>query len=171
MDPFVGEIRPFGFSFAPLGWAACNGQLLSIEQNPALYSILGASYGGNGQTNFALPNLAGSAPLGAGQGPGLSNYTVGQKGGSAEATLSQSQIPAHWHYLMVSSDPATQQGPANASLAKTAQPIYGHRGRAMANFSPQAVSATGAGEGHPNMQPYLVVNFCIALQGVFPPRP
>jgi microcystin-dependent protein len=178
-NPFLAEIRIFPFNFAPLGWAFCDGQLLSISQNTALFSLLGTSYGGNGTSNFALPNLQGNLPLGAGNGAGLSPYVLGQTGGSANVLLLQAEVPTHTHALMASANPATTGAPQNAVLATTdpSNPIY----VPAVSGSPPTLAFGNSNEGpplavagssvpHNNLQPYLVVNFCIALQGVYPPR-
>ncbi len=171
-DPYIGEIRLFGFNFAPQGWAQCNGQLLSIAQNTALFSILGTTYGGNGQTTFGLPNLQGQAPLHTGQGPGLSYRTLGEIGGEAAVTLLASEMPQHTHSAAASSAIGDQTTPASNVWAAGA----GGRGQ---NFyttgsdvamSGQALGASGASQPHNNMPPYEVLNFCICLNGVYPPR-
>jgi len=173
MDPFVAEIRIFPFNFAPLGWAFCDGQLLPLSQNTALFSLLGTFYGGDGKSNFALPNLQGSSPMHAGQGPGLSVRDVGQTGGVDYVTLLESEIPAHNHSV-------------NAKLAGTAADpnglVWGNPGgRPAPNFfatsvgtpqimHPSSVAVSGGSQPHNNLMPYLTLSFCIALQGVFPPR-
>jgi microcystin-dependent protein len=170
-DPFVAEIRVFPFNFAPKGWAFCDGQLLPLSQNTALISLLGTTYGGNGKSNFALPDLQGRAPMHPGQGRGLSLHDLGETGGSDTVTLIESEIPAHPHALTASTSPGNQPVPGpNNSLARTqgATPYV-----AAANLVPmsdQALSPAGGDQPHNNMQPYLTFNFCIALQGVFPPR-
>ncbi|HET7843390.1 MAG TPA: tail fiber protein [Xanthomonadales bacterium] len=172
-SPFVAEIRIFAFNFPPTGWAFCNGQILPISQNTALFSLLGTVYGGNGQSTFALPNFQGSAPLGAGQGAGLSNYDLGQVGGSATVTLLTSEIPAHGHTLSGNTNPANLAAPnPNRSLARSSPGVAykGSNPPATAQAAFQAVGVTGSDFPHNNMMPYLTVNFCIALQGVFPPR-
>ena len=173
MDPFVAEIRVFGFNFAPPGWALCNGQLLPISQNTALFSLLGTYYGGDGKTTFALPNLQGSAAVSQGQGPGLSQYFVGQEGGTPAATLLQSEIPAHTHQAQASNEGAEVQAPAaDRSLARS-QPGYAYQSNTAGNLvqmSAQTTSVVGSSFPHENMPPALVLNFCIALQGIFPPR-
>ena len=170
-DPFVAEIRMFGFNFAPTGWAQCNGQLLPISQNTALFSLLGTFYGGDGKSTFALPNLQGSAPLHAGQGQGLSEYFLGQQGGSQFVTLLQSEMPFHNHSLQASSAFGNSTDPTGRAAAR---PFGGgaYYGPAPANsgMNVQTIGVAGASLPHNNMQPYLVVNFCIAMQGVFPPR-
>jgi microcystin-dependent protein len=170
-NPFVAEIRIFPFNFAPTGWAMCNGQLLPISQNTALFSLLGTSYGGDGKSTFGLPNLQGSAPLHQGQGPGLSSYFVGQAGGVETVTLLQTELPAHTHQASaVSGDgPTSPVGNTwGTAPGRTPPPMYvdGTPNVTMGN----ALSAAGGSQPHNNMQPYLTLNFCIALQGVFPPR-
>jgi microcystin-dependent protein len=170
MDPFVAEIRIFPFNFAPKGWAFCDGQLLPLSQNTALFSLLGTTYGGNGKSNFALPDLQGRAPMHPGQGPGLSLHDLGETGGSETVTLLESEIPAHAHILRASLDDADLRIPSPArSLAKASASVYvsGNPNVAMA---PQALAPAGGDQPHNNMMPYLTLNFCIALQGVFPPR-
>jgi microcystin-dependent protein len=168
-DPFVAEIRIFGFNFAPTGWALCNGQILPISQNTALFSLLGTTYGGNGQSTFALPNMQGSAPMHPGQGPGLSLHDLGEQGGSETVTLLQSEIPAHSHGLQGVEDDGTFKTPANMFLAGGNQ-MYLTPAASNTTLAPQAVGLDGGSLPHNNMMPYLVLNFCIALQGVFPPR-
>lgn len=172
-DQFVAEIRMFGFQFAPTGWAQCNGQIMPIQQNTALFSLLGTAYGGNGQSTFALPNLQESVPLGTGQGPGLSLYDLGQAGGSATVTLLESEIPSHTHAVTAATTPlGTVAMPSSAvGYSRPASGnAYGAAG-AQTTMSPQALTAAGGGLPHNNLQPYLVVNYCIALQGIFPQRP
>lgn len=164
-DPFVAEIRLFPFNFAPRGWAFCNGQLMPISQNTAVFALLGTNYGGDGKATFGLPNLQGRAAMGPGQAPGLSLYELGESGGEAAVALDASELPPHSHELRADSGPADTGSPA-ASLAVANTNGYG---------SPQNLVAMaplgGPPQPHNNRQPYLVVNFCIALQGVFPPRP
>ena len=173
-DQFVAEIRIFPFNFPPTGWAFCNGQLLPISQNTALFSLLGTTYGGDGKSNFALPNLQGSAPMHPGQGPGLSLHNLGESGGLPTVTLLQSQIPAHSHTAGCDSGAGSQGNPANGMWAgssggRTPPPLYS--GAAPnAQMSANALSVVGGNQPHNNMQPYLGLNFCIALQGIFPPR-
>src|SRR4051794_9759097 len=170
MDPFVAEIRIFPFNFAPKGWAFCDGQILPLSQNTALFSLLGTTYGGDGKSTFALPNLQGSAPMHPGQGPGLSLHDLGETGGSETVTLLQSEIPAHSHGTSASLADGTNQAPAGEKLA-TGIGIgqYAAPG-ATTQLSPNALSPAGGDQPHNNMQPYLTLNFNIALQGVFPPR-
>jgi microcystin-dependent protein len=173
-DPFVAEIRVFAFNFAPKGWALCNGQLLPISQNTALFSLLGTTYGGDGKSTFALPNLQNSAPLQQGQGPGLSLRDLGEQAGEPAVTLLVSEIPAHSHNPpQASTSAGTQQSPVNAvwgttSVLKQGTNLYAPS--AGSTMSPLALSVSGASQPHNNMQPYLTLNFCIAMQGIFPPR-
>lgn len=168
-DPFVAEIRIFPFNFAPKGWAFCNGQLLPISQNTALFSLLGTTYGGDGKSTFALPNLQGRAPMHTGQGPGLSLYNLGQQGGSETVALLESEIPAHTHQTRAVGAFANQPSPANNIWGRSAANPY--TAAQTGQMSPFALATTGSNEPHNNMQPYLTFYFCIALQGVFPPRP
>ena len=161
-EPFLGELKIVSFNFAPKGWALCNGQFLPINQNQALFSILGTTYGGNGQTTFALPDLRGRAPCHTGGG-----LDLGQKGGQEFHTLTQSEMPMHVHMLMASSTAANNQLPANNVLALSPQQVY----TAPANFTPMepsSVSNIGGSQPHENRQPFLVLNIIIALQGIFP---
>ena len=167
-DPFIGEIRCFGFDFVPNGWASCAGQSMPINQNQALFSLLGTMYGGDGRTTFNLPDLRGRVPLSFGQGPGLSPYTQGQVGGDESVTLQPNQIPGHTHQVAASST-ATTKNPAAAVPAVTpAGASYGTTTDLA--MSPAMVGASSGGDAHPNVQPYLVLNWCIALQGEYPPR-
>jgi len=170
-DPFVAEIRIFPFNFAPKGWAFCNGQLLPISQNTALFSLLGTTYGGDGKSNFALPNLQGAAPMHPGQGPGLSLHDLGESGGSDTVTLLESESPAHSHAFGADTvDPADTNVPSpNASFAQSSGGTL-YQTAAGAQLAPQAISAVGGGQPHNNLAPYLTLNFNIALQGIFPPR-
>ncbi|MEK6262652.1 MAG: tail fiber protein [Planctomycetota bacterium] len=170
-DPFVAEIRMFGFNFAPRGWAFCNGQILPISQNTALFSLLGTTYGGNGQSTFALPDIQGNVVMHPGQGQGLSLHDLGETGGSEFVTLLVSEIPLHPHTLSANAlDPAdTNQVSPNASLAlSTGGTLY--QGASNVQLNDQALPIAGGSLPHNNMQPYVTLNFCIALQGVFPPR-
>ncbi len=173
-NPFVAEIRIVPFNFAPKGWAFCNGQLLPISQNTALFSLLGTTYGGDGKSNFALPNLQGSAPMQAGQGNGLSLRDLGQVGGEETVTLLQSEIPTHTHTLNTRAAGGDQNSPvghipSEARVGRQTQPQYSAAGGGLP-MSAQALAVAGGGQPHNNMPPYLTMNFIIALQGVFPPR-
>ena len=171
-NPFVAEIRIFPFNFAPRGWAFCNGQLLPISQNTALFSLLGTTYGGDGRTTFALPDLQGNAPMQPGQGPGLSLHDLGEAGGSDTVTLLESEIPSHSHTLMAQGAPADTNVPVGASIARVtgAQPYLVPAQAPLVAMASQAVTPVGGGQPHNNLMPYLTLNFCIALQGIFPPR-
>ncbi|HSS77023.1 MAG TPA: phage tail protein [Thermoanaerobaculia bacterium] len=170
MDPFVAEIRIFPFNFAPKGWAFCDGQILPLSQNTALFSLLGTTYGGDGKSNFALPNMQGNAPMHPGQGPGLSLHDLGETGGSDTVSLLESEIPSHSHGFIVSQSDATDQSPVNELLAAgVGIGQYGTPG-AITQLSSNALAPAGGDQPHNNMQPYLTLNFCIALQGVYPPR-
>jgi microcystin-dependent protein len=170
-NPFVAEIRIFAGNFAPKGWALCNGQLMPISQNTALFSLLGTTYGGDGKSNFALPNLQGSAPMQAGQGAGLSLRDLGETGGEQTVTLLDSEMPAHSHGVQASTTP-DQLTPVNNAWA-SGQKGFGNFYAAPGNnvqMSPAALSVTGGNLPHNNMPPFLGLTFIIALQGVFPPR-
>jgi microcystin-dependent protein len=169
-DPFVAEIRIFPFNFAPKGWAFCDGQLMPLSQNTALFSLLGTTYGGDGKSTFALPNLQGNAPMHPGQGPGLSLHDLGEMSGTETVTLLESEMPAHSHAVSASQADGTSQSPAGEKLA-TGVGIgqYAAPG-ALTQLSPNALAPAGGSSPHNNMQPYLTLNFCIALQGVYPPR-
>ncbi len=167
-DPFVAEIRIFPFNFAPKGWAWCNGQLLPISQNTALFSLLGTTYGGDGKSTFALPDMQGNAPIHAGQGPGLSLYDLGQMGGSETVTLLQSEIPAHSHSLSASAEAGDTNLPSG-NFTGTGSSIYAPPNQ-LVGMSPQALAIAGGSLPHNNLMPYLTFYFNIALQGVYPPR-
>jgi microcystin-dependent protein len=168
-DPFVAEIRIFPFNFAPKGWAFCNGQILPISQNTALFSLLGTTYGGDGKSTFALPNLQGSAPMHPGQGPGLSLHDLGET--SETVSLLESEIPGHSHSYNVSAGDAGARIPTGEKFASGIGGVvpYAPPG-ALTQMSPNALAPAGGDQPHNNMQPYLTFNFNIALQGVFPPR-
>lgn len=170
-DPFVAEIRIFPFNFAPRGWAFCNGQLMPISQNTALFSLLGTNYGGNGTSNFGLPNLQGCAAMHPEQGPGLSPRTLGETGGSATVVLQQSHIPVHTHALMASNEIGEDRKAVGEAMARsTGGPLYGPVPPSPAMMAAQAAAPAGGDLPHNNLMPYLTLNCCIALQGVFPPR-
>ena len=172
-DPFVAEIRIFPFNFAPRGWATCNGQILPISQNTALFSLLGTTYGGNGKTTFALPNLQGNAPMHPGQGPGLSQHDLGETGGVQTVTLLESEMAIHNHSVAVTTEDGEFKTPGpNYILGRSIGAFaYQTSNAGLQQMAPQTLAPTGGSQPHNNMMPSLVLNFCIALQGVFPPRP
>jgi microcystin-dependent protein len=180
MTPFLGGIFLVGFNFAPQGYSMCNGQLLSISQNTALFSLLGTFYGGNGQNTFALPDLQGRVPIHQGSGAGLSSYVMGQLGGAENITLTSGQMPQHNHLLNVNSNGSNTLSPDGAYFSggvftgsgPNASPLKFYTTTAPngAKLNSGTVATTGGGQPHPNIQPYLVVNFVIAMQGVFPSR-
>ncbi len=170
VDNYVGEIRTTGFNFAPQGWALCDGQLMSISQNTALFSLLGTMYGGNGQTTFALPNLQGQAAIAFGQGPGLSSYAQGEMDGVESVTLLTSEMPAHSHQVNAENDIGDQPGPANNFWAESANRNNEYSTTANTTMNPQAIGVVGGSQPHENRQPFLVVNFIIALTGIYPSR-
>lgn len=161
-EPFIAEVRIFSFNFAPKYWALCNGQLLPINQNQALFSLLGTTYGGNGQVNFALPNLQGQTPIHFGNG-----FSLGQRGGSPAVTLTVQQLPQHIHFATATSATQDSIAPGGGLLAATA-PSEFYAGTMDSTMNPQVLSPVGGSQAHNNMQPSLVLNFCIALQGIFP---
>ena len=172
-DPFVAEIRIFAFNFAPKGWAFCDGQLLPLSQNTALFSLLGTTYGGDGKSNFALPDMQGNVPMHPGDGAGLTSRVLGETGGSETVSLLQSEIPVHTHSMGAQNVPLgslvtptnnTLDHPASGNLFIATNPT-------IVTMATQTLAPVGGGQPHNNMQPYLTLNFCIALQGIFPPRP
>jgi microcystin-dependent protein len=177
-SPFVAEIQLFGCNFAPTGWALCNGQLMPISQNTALFSLLGTYYGGDGKSTFALPNLEGSVAVNQGNGGGLQQWFLGEQQGEEFVTLLQSEMPFHTHGLQALNDDATTANPDQAVLAKglydtgtqAGAVCYYQTAAPNVNMNLQSISIAGGSLPHNNLMPYLVVNFCIALQGVFPPR-
>lgn len=169
-DPFVAEIRIFPFNFAPRGWAWCDGQLLPLSQNTALFSLLGTTYGGDGKSTFALPDLQGSAPMHPGQGPGLSLHDLGETGGSETVTLLESEIPSHSHSLSASAADGISQTAQNNQLATGINISQYAAAAALTSLSPNSLAPAGGDLPHNNLMPYLTFYFCIALQGVFPPR-
>lgn len=176
MEQYIGEIRAVAFNYAPEddGWALCNGQLLSIAQNTALFSLLGTTFGGNGVTNFALPDLRGRVPMHFGQGPGLSNREMGESAGEEQVTLYLTQIPPHQHEVVpvATSGEGSLNDPTGGMIpANSGSPIYATPDTANGKMAPASCGVTGGGQGHDNLQPYLVVNYIIAVQGIFPPRP
>lgn len=171
MEPFLGMIALFGFNFAPNGWAYCNGQLLSIQQNSALFSLLGTTYGGDGISSFGLPNLQGRVPVHFGQGAGLSSYQPGQTGGVENATLVAANIPAHNHPLNAVSDSGNTASPEGSFLANTGALDQEYStGGTGAVMNANVVGITGGNQPFSVLQPYLVVNYCISLQGIYPSR-
>jgi microcystin-dependent protein len=192
MDPFLGQISIFGFGFAPKGWAICQGQLMPLAQNTALFSILGTMYGGDGRSTFALPNLQGNAAVGAGQGQGLSEYSPGETGGETAVALLSAEMPSHSHAFVASTAAATAQSPQGNLLARATRAFANaggdaevaapaptqveadfysaNPGNAKTALASGAIAPAGGNHPHNNMQPYLVLNFCIALQGVMPQR-
>ncbi|MGN6817499.1 MAG: phage tail protein [Sphingomonas sp.] len=176
-SPFLAEIRTFSFNFAPKGWAMCNGQILSIQQNAALFSLVGTTYGGNGVTTFAIPNLQGRVPIHQGQGPGLANVALGEISGQETQTLTSQQMPIHTHGFTATTSPATKK-PVNLgvfaddvdSQAVDYFAAFNAPNSSYVNLSPLSMSTAGGNQPHNNMQPYLVLTICIALQGIFPSR-
>ena len=164
--PFLGEIRIFPYNFAPRGWALCNGQILSIAQNTALFSLLGTTYGGNGQTTFALPDLRGRVPNSSGQGPGLSSYSLGQVGGTEAVTLTQQELPSHNHAVNSTNADATSSRPGGNFPAAGG----GYNSAPSNNMAPAMIANAGGNQPHNNVQPYLTLNYCIALEGIYPSR-
>jgi microcystin-dependent protein len=168
-DPFVAEIRIFPFNFAPRGWAWCDGQLMPLSQNTALFSLLGTTYGGDGKTNFALPDLQGCAPTHPGQGPGLSLHDLGESGGSETVTLLESEIPTHSHALRGSNLISDSPTPAGNTLARFPG-AYQTSTAGLVPMAAESLPPAGGDAPHNNLMPYLTFYFCIALQGVYPPR-
>lgn len=164
-EPFVGEIRMFGFTYPPRGWALCNGQIMSINQNQALFALLGTTYGGNGTTTFALPDLRGRVPLHTGNG-----VSLGQSAGEESHTLTQAEMPQHTHQMAGSSAAPNQKNVEGQIWAADTATMPFHAGPPSTTMNAASMGAAGGGQAHSNMQPYLTVNFCIALQGIFPSR-
>jgi microcystin-dependent protein len=173
-DQFLGEIRPFALNFAPTGWALCNGDLIPITQNTALFSLLGTQYGGDGIHNFALPNLQGSAPLGQGEGPGLNNRQIGEVGGVLAVALTVAQMPSHTHPVRAQTGVGTTRSPSGKVWAESVVshvPVTAYSTNAPDLLMSTAVIAhAGSNRAHNNLQPYLTINFCIAMTGIFPAR-
>jgi len=169
-DPFVAEIRIFGFNFAPKGWALCNGKLMAISQNTALFSLLGVNYGGDGKSTFGLPDLQGRAPMFYGQGPGLSYRDIGESAGEPSVTLLQSEMPAHSHALNGVNDSGLDFTPVGAFPARASMYKSNPGSVPVVQMNASAVAPTGGSQPHNNLQPYLVLNMCIALQGIYPAR-
>jgi microcystin-dependent protein len=170
-DPFVAEIRIFPFNFAPTGWATCDGQLLPLSQNTALFALLGTTYGGDGKSTFALPNLQGNAPMHPGQGQGLSLRDLGETSGAESITLLLTEIPLHSHVANGSDEDDDSTLPANHAYGKLSVAYAPVAGSPLGAMAFQSLAVSGGSLPHSNMQPYLTLNFCIALQGVFPQRP
>lgn len=175
-DMYISALAIFGFDWAPRNWALCNGQLLAIQQNQALFSLLGTTFGGNGTTTFALPNLQGRIPIGMGQGPGLSNYVLGQQGGAENVTLLTSNLPAHTHTVFVNNTTANSTSPVTASAIAAAKDLNTDATKIYNAVAPNVqlngstIAPTGGSQPHSNLQPYITVNYCICLFGVFPSR-
>jgi microcystin-dependent protein len=169
-QPYIGEIMLFAGNFAPVGWALCNGQLLAISTNTALFSILGTTYGGNGMQTFGLPDLRGRAPVSFGQGAGLSNYTLGQVAGEEYHVLAPGEMPAHSHTAYADSANGTSENPASLLPARNPAGIPTFGATPATTLAATHIAPAGSSQPHNNLPPYLVINYCIALQGVFPPR-
>jgi len=168
-QPFIGQVKMFGGNFAPRGYALCNGQLLAIAQNDALFALIGTTYGGDGQTTFALPDLRGRIPLHQGQGAGLTNRIIGESAGTETVTLITSQLPVHTHTALGQSANGNQSSPAGGVWAASSLNEYSNAA-ANASMNPSAVGANSGGQPHQNVMPFLCVNFIIALEGIFPSR-
>ncbi len=170
MDGMIGEIKLFSGSYAPRSWAFCHGQLMSISSNMALFAVIGTTYGGDGRTTFALPDLRGRVPIGAGTGPNLSQYNLGQQVGVEAVNLTVEQIPYHNHVIKASNTPGDEKSPAGGVLAASGDsPMYSSK-PADSSMSPTSISDTGGGQSHTNIQPSLALNYIIAIEGIFPPR-
>lgn len=170
-EPFLAEVRIVGFNFAPRGWAFCDGQILPINQNQSLYSLLGTTYGGDGRTSFALPDLRGRTPIHVGNNDAGGSHSYGQKGGVETITLSAAEMPQHNHGQKATSEDASIATPTGNQLAKTADNVYGAKSTDPNDqLNAGSIANVGGGQAHDNMQPYLAVNFCIALRGLFPSR-
>ncbi|MGZ8311663.1 MAG: phage tail protein [Allosphingosinicella sp.] len=167
-QPFIGEIRLFAGNFAPVGWAFCNGQTLAIAENDALFTLIGTTYGGDGQNSFRLPDLQGRVPVHKGTGAGVT-YQLGEQGGVESVTLTTNQIPAHTHSLIVSQDQGSQSDPTNAMVGSNPTVQLFRPGAAVQTFDASAMSPVGGSQPHDNMQPYIAIHYIIALFGLFPP--
>lgn len=179
-EPYLGQITLFAGNFAPRGWMFCSGQILSISQNTALFSILGTTYGGNGQTTFALPDLRGRVAVNAGQGPGLSSYVLGQQGGTETVTLNVQQMPQHNHFVNADATTAAAPAPTGGNLAQGVTAVRTSPSAvnsytsgaptAPVQLNPTTIAPQGNSQPHPNLQPLLALNYIIAVEGIFPPR-
>ena len=169
-EPFVGEIRMFAGNFAPRGWAFCDGQLLAVSQNDALFSLLGTIYGGDGRTTFGLPDVRGRVPIHAGSGPGLSPRRLGAKGGAENVTLTVNQLPSHTHALQASANPATVPNPQGEVLGETLTDRVYRDDATEVNMASSSVTNIGGSRSHTNLMPFLCINFIIALFGIYPSR-
>jgi len=167
-QPFIGEIKPCGFNFAPLGYAFCDGSLQSIDQNQALYALIGTTFGGDGVQTFGLPDLRGRVPVGQGAGPGLSPLIIGEVYGVESVTLTTQQLPSHTHTVGVSTAAASTVNPSNGYPALSARKVYGTT--SLTAMSANSIPTAGSSFAHENRQPYLVISFCIAIEGIFPSR-
>jgi len=171
-EPFIAEVRMFPYNFAPRGWAYCDGSLLEIRQNTALFALLGTIYGGDGRVNFGLPNLQGKVPMGPGRGPGLATYKLGQSTGEAISTLNETNIPSHTHTAMAEAGKGQDPNPAGLfpGKIKGVQPYRNNPSSTTVPLSSQYAGKSGNSQPHENMQPYVVIPYCIALDGTFPSR-
>lgn len=169
MDPFLGEIRMFAGNFPPAGWALCEGQLLPILDNEALFALIGTTYGGDGETTFALPDLRGRAPVHQGQGVGLTNRTLAEQGGVEEVTITVNQTPSHNHALLAGHRPASTRAAAGAYFAEPGRNMYASTG-AGTTMAAASVAQTGSAQPHSNLMPFVTVSYIIALYGIFPPQ-
>ena len=172
-DPFIAEIRVFGFNFPPKGWAECNGQLMPISQNTALFSLLGTNFGGDGKSTFGLPDFQGAAAVSQGEGPGLGERYVGEEGGVPSVTLLQNEIPSHTHQALGTNEPAEVQAPAPDRALARSTPGFAYQSNSTSNLVQmnfQSTTIVGNSNPHNNMPPSMPLVFCIALQGVYPPR-
>lgn len=168
-NPYIGEIRMFGGNFAPVGWAFCHGQLIPISENDTLFNLIGTTYGGDGQETFALPNLQSRVPIHLGQGPGLSNYIIGEFGGVESVTLTSQQIPVHNHALLASTEIGTDAQPDRGHYAQVSTgTLYNEAFDPLVNMNASMITPVGGSQPHENLQPYLCINFIISLFGIFP---
>ena len=170
-EPFIGEIRLFPYTFAPRGWAPCDGRLLPIAQHTALFALLGTTYGGNGQVNFALPDLRGRVAVSSGQGPGLSPYFPGEAGGAEQVTLKSAQMPSHSHRMAVNATSSTADSPDDRFLGRTPKDSTYAASTDGRRLNPDAITRSGRSQPHENRPPHLVLTYCIALEGIFPSQP